>query len=291
MIQISEVTKRFYAFTAVDRVSLTIPAGEVVGVLGPNGAGKSTLFKMIAGLLRPDGGSILPKNGRSWPRIGYKPDRLLFPNHLPISHYLKLIAGLSNVPPEQIQKAVFDSLVQVDLLTAANRKIRDCSKGMRQRLGLAQALIGNPPLLLLDEPSNGLDPAGQQEMNQRIQELHARGKTILISSHQLHDITETCTQLVILKNGRIHYQNSLADALAARSHTIIQVDKELTAFEPTLLLMHSEIEVMGTQVILRGEAMALRRHIITSLLTANYDVTHVEENKRTLADIYAEVVT
>lgn len=294
MIEIQNVTKRFYHVTAVDNISLTIPQGEVIGVLGPNGAGKTTLFKLIAGLLKPDNGRIIPRNQRlnqqPWPAIGYKSDRLLFPNHLRVSQYLEMVAGLSNIPNHLREKAVFDSLVQVDLVDIADRRLRDCSKGMRQRVGLAQVLIGNPQLLLLDEPSNGLDPAGQTEINQRIQELHIAGKTILISSHQLPDITQVCTQLIILNQGRVHYQNSMADALAMRSHIIIHTDRPLLSMQETLIALHEEILVEDSSVLLRGEAMALRRQVLTMLLTADYDIVHVEEKRVTLAEIYAEAV-
>lgn len=291
MIEIINVSKSFYSFQALDDVSIRIPMGEVVGILGPNGAGKSTLFKLVSGLLKPDKGRIQSGNGRIFPKIGYKPDRLLLPNHLRISQYLKTIALLSNIPDDHVQQTVFDSLVRVDLVSSANKKIRDCSKGMRQRVGLAQALIGNPPLLLLDEPSNGLDPTGQAEMNQRIQELHMEGRTILISSHQLSEITKTCTQLIILKNGRVHYQKSMAEALSTNSHTIIETDKNLEGPTKTeIQLLHEDIKIDAYKVILRNEAMGLRRQIITLLLMNNYDVLHVNENKLSLEEIYAEVV-
>ena len=188
MIEIRNVSKYFFSFKALDNVSLDLGKGEVVGLLGPNGAGKTTLFKLIAGLLHPDSGQIQPANGR-WPAIGYKPDQLLFPDQLRVSDYLTMMAGLCNLPPDAQEKAVFDALVQVDLVSQANKRIGDCSKGMRQRLGFAQAMLGNPPLLLLDEPSNGLDPNGQAELQALIKKLHAAGKTILLSSHQLEEVT------------------------------------------------------------------------------------------------------
>ena len=101
-------------------------------------------------------------------------------------------------------------------MDAVNKRIGHISKGMRQRLGLAQAIIGDPPLLLLDEPSNGLDPEGQVEIGRYIRELHATGKSIVLSSHHLHEVTQICTHLVILNKGQIHYQNSMAEALALR---------------------------------------------------------------------------
>ena len=289
MIELQNVSKYYFSLRALHNVSLAVKRGEVVGLLGPNGAGKTTLFKLIAGLLHPDSGNIRPTNGR-WPTIGYKPDRLLFPNHLRITEYLTMIAGLANLPAEAQEKAVFDALVQVDLVSHANKRIGDCSKGMRQRLGLAQAMLGNPALLLLDEPSNGLDPNGQAEMQALIKKLHAAGKTILLSSHQLEEVTAVCTQLIILNNGQVHYQNSMVDALTISPHTLIQADRDLADIAHIIQAQHPEIQVQGNQIQLRGQAMPLRREILAILLQSQYDVLHVEQKHVTLAEIYARAV-
>ena len=289
MIEIQNVSKQFYSLKALDGVSLRIGRGEVVGLLGPNGAGKTTLFKLVAGLLHPELGKIRPTNGR-WPTIGYKPDRLLFPDRLRVSEYLKMVANLCGIRPEAQEKAVFDVLVQVDLISQADKRIRDCSKGMRQRLGFAQAMLGDPPLLLLDEPSNGLDPNGQASMQELIRKLHAAGKTILMSSHQLEEVTAVCTQLVILNNGQVHYQNSMVEALTISPHTLIQADRDLAGIADMIRAQHPEIQVQDNKILLRGEAMALRREILALLLQAQYDVLHVEQKHVTLAEIYARAV-
>lgn len=291
MIEIKGVTKQYYNFKAIDNVSFTIPRGEVVGLLGPNGAGKTTLFKLIAGILKPDKGKIYPIAG-AWPALGFKTDRLLFPNQLRIRQYLEVVAQLSEVPRHQVKQTVIEALAQVDLLDAAHKKIGACSKGMRQRIGLAQILIGDPSLLLIDEPSNGLDPTGQVEMHQRIQKLHAAGKTIVMSSHQLHEVTQVCTQLIILNRGQIHYQNSMVNALTMSPHSLIQTDRPL--MNPILLAelhaFHPDIQVEGTKIFLHAEAMRLRRDVLAMVLRAGYDVLHVEQKHTTLAEIYAEAV-
>jgi ABC-2 type transport system ATP-binding protein len=289
VIEIRNITKRFYSLTALDNVSLTISRGEVLGLLGPNGAGKTTLMKIVAGMLQPDIGQLLP-NGQGWPLIGFKPERLLFPNQMRVHQYLEMVAGLSNTPRAKIPQVVRDSLEKVGLLYASNKRIADCSKGMRQRLGLAQVLIGDPPLLLLDEPSNGLDPEGQADILQVIQSLHAAGKTIVISSHHLHEITQVCTQLVILNHGQIHYQNSMAEALAVRPHVLLRTDKDLTPVRDMFLALHPEISVEGSKLVLKNEAMALRRPVLALLLNAGYDILHVEQKRITLAEIYAKAV-
>jgi ABC-2 type transport system ATP-binding protein len=289
VIEIRNVSKQFFNVRALDNVTIQIGRGEVVGLLGPNGAGKTTLFQLVAGLRHPDSGQIRPSNGR-WPAIGYKPDRLLFPNRLRVSNYLAIMASLCGVRPEDQERAVFDALVQVDLVSQANKRIGDCSRGMRQRLGLAQAIIGNAPLLLLDEPSNGLDPNGQAEMQALIKKLNTAGKTIVISSHQLEEITAVCTQLVILNNGQVHYQNSIVEALTISPHTLIQADRDLAEFADVVRAQHPEIQVEGNKIQLLGEAMKLRREILALLLQAQYDVLHVEQKHVTLAEIYARAV-
>ena len=289
MIELTNVTKKFDSLTAVNNISLSIPQGEVVGVLGPNGAGKTTLFKLIAGFLTPDSGRIRPSTPE-WPAIGYKPERLLYPNHLRVREYLNLVASLSNFSGPQAKNIVDDSLERVNLGEAAEKKINDCSKGMRQRLGLAQTLIGSPSLLLLDEPSNGLDPQGQAEICRQIQNLHTQGKTILLASHQLPEVTQVCTSVIILNEGKIHYQNQMQGVLAERPYATIRVDKEIIDLAPILLGLHSDIEINGTEIILNKEAMTFRRQILSILISAGYDITKVEQNRVTLAEIYAEAI-
>lgn len=289
MIEIVNVTKLYYELAALDNISLTIPRGEVVGLLGPNGAGKTTLMKVIAGLLKPNQGQIRPLQQR-WPSIGYKPERLLYPNHLRVRDYLRLIAGLSNLTGSQAETAVVHSLQQVQLTPHAHKKIRHCSKGMRQRIGLAQVLIGNPSLLLLDEPSNGLDPDGQQEILETIRTIQASGRTIIISSHQLEEVTNICTYLIILNEGRVLYQSHMADALAIRPHTVIHTDKDLAPMRDLLLRVTPHLTIEGHKLILEEGAMSLRRQLMVILLNSNYDIVRVDQKRTTLAELYKKVV-
>ncbi len=287
LLQISQLTKKYHTLTALDNISLNVERGEVLGLLGPNGAGKTTLLKIIAGILFPTSGRVEPET-TLWPAIGYKPERLVFPNHLRVSQYLEMVAGVCNIPKQDIENAVLESLARVDLLAAANKPIRTLSKGMRQRLGLAQALIGNPPLLLLDEPSNGLDPAGQVEITRFIDELHQGGKTIILCSHQLGEVTQVCTRLVILHSGRIHYQNKVEVALAMQPQVLIHINNPLDGRSQILNALHTDVVVDGDLIVLRNEAMYLRRQVLALLLEWNYDILRVEQKRTTLAEIYAE---
>lgn len=291
VIEFKQVTKNYYALTALRNVSLAIPAGEVLGLLGPNGAGKTTLIKLIAGIILPSRGEVVVTDGRpGWPSIGYKPERLVFPGNLMVSQYLEMIAGLCNIDRPQTDNVVLESLARVNLLAAANKQIKTLSKGMRQRLGLAQALIGDPDLLLLDEPSSGLDPAGQEEMQTYIEELRATGKTILMSTHQLHEVTRVCTYLVILKDGQVLYQNPMADALTLQPHVAIQVDRPLDSARPLLTMVHPDISIDGDEVVLRNESIPMRRQILSILINQGFDIVKVEQRRITLAEIYAEAV-
>jgi ABC-2 type transport system ATP-binding protein len=178
----------------------------------------------------------------------------------------------------------------VNLLPAANKQIKTLSKGMRQRLGLAQALIGDPELLLLDEPSSGLDPEGQEEIESYIEELRGAGKTILMSTHQLPEVTRVCTYLVILKDGEVLYRNPMAEALTLQPHVAIQVDRPLDAARPLLAQVHPDIAVEGNEVVLRHESIAMRRQILSVLINQGYDIVRVEQRRMTLAELYAEAV-
>lgn len=290
MIEIQNLTKSYQSLVALDNISLTIPRGEVVGLLGPNGAGKTTLFKLIAGILHPDAGEIRPSSPQ-WPAIAYKQERLLFPNRMRISEYLTMAAHIANVPPAQIPSTVTASLTQVGLRDTANKRISTCSKGMRQRLALAQTLLGNADLLLLDEPSNGLDPNGQGEIHQLIQQLQALGKTIIISSHQLPEVMKVCSMLVILNNGRIHYQKRMTEAFDTPRTVTIRTDRDATPLAADLLAIHSQINIQGDSIVLPPQAIASRRDVISLLLSHNYDILQVAQQSLSLSEIYAEVVS
>lgn len=289
MLEVSNVSKRFFNVVALDDVSLRIPQGEVVGVLGPNGAGKSTLFKIACGLLNPDGGRVRPLK-EAWPSVAYKPDQLHFPSNLRVRDYLRLTGRLSDVPSAELEQNIDTALATVNLAYAAGKRVRHLSKGMRQRLGVAQTLLGNAPLLLLDEPSNGLDPEGQTEIQRVIQRLHASGKTILLSSHQLNEVTTVCTQLIILNRGKIRYRSSMSAALAERPHVTIDVDRPLAGLVPALRQLHPDIEIGEKSLTLNEEAIAVRRHALTMLLGAGYEIVRVEQQRVTLSEIYSRAI-
>lgn len=289
MIKIDNVTKRYYSLVAIDRLTFTIPRGAVLGVLGPNGAGKTTLFKLIAGFMKPDSGEIRPHQD-VWPVMGYKPERLLFPNQMIVADYLAMVARLSNIRGAAVNTTVREALETVRLSESDSKRIGQCSKGMRQRLAVAQSLIGSPSLLLFDEPTNGLDPEGQADVQRLIRRIGARGQTVILSSHQLGEVTHTCDYLIILKQGRLHYKGAMKDALALRPHVTIRVDKDLREASAMLASMHAGIEINGQEIVLNNEAIRLRRHVLSLLVGMGFDIVTVAQKRATLEEIYAEAV-
>jgi ABC-2 type transport system ATP-binding protein len=155
---------------------------------------------------------------------------------------------------------------------------------------LAQALIGDPNLLLLDEPSSGLDPEGQEEILSYIEELRLSGKTILMSSHLLPEVTRACTNLVILKEGQILYQNQVSQALSLQPHVVISVDRSLETARALLVRVHPDVSIEGNELILRNEAIQMRRQILAVLINLGFDIMRVDQRRMTLAEIYAEAV-
>lgn len=199
---------------ALAGVSLRVPSGTICGLIGANGSGKSTTLKILAGLLRPDGGSC-EIDGRPVAmatvegRIGYLPEALELPGEMRGGEFLRELAELSRLPaPEAV---VTEALAMVGLASEANRRIREYSKGMRQRIGLAQAILGGPAVVLLDEPASGLDPRALAQLRDLLRELRRRGRTVLLSAHELPQAEAWCDQVVLLERGHVAFAGGMAD--------------------------------------------------------------------------------
>lgn len=207
LIQIDSVSKQFGELTAVDRVSLDIPRGVLFGLIGHNGAGKSTLFKMMLGLIplssgeiRIDGQAISGNGFREVRRkVGYLPENVVLYDNLSGLETLQFFAKLKGADTSHCAAV----LQQVGLGFAADRRVKGYSKGMRQRLGFAQALLGKPQLLFLDEPTNGLDPEAIREFYRVLHDLRQQGVTVVLTSHILSEIQTRVDELAILQNGKL----------------------------------------------------------------------------------------
>ena len=201
-------------FTAVDQVSLSLRSGEIFGLLGPNGAGKTTTIKMILGLTRPTRGTIRlwgrePHDRLARVRLGYLPENPCFYDHLTAREYLALAGALFDLPSRTARLRADELLTRLGLERDATKPLRKYSKGMTQRLGIAQALLNQPDLMILDEPMSGLDPIGRTDLKQILREERARGATILMSSHVLAETETLCDRVAILHRGHVIEQGEV----------------------------------------------------------------------------------
>lgn len=204
---------------AIEDLSLEVESGKVTGFLGANGAGKSTTIKCLLGLLLPDSGDIrffgdqkLSPEVKS--KIGFLPERPFFYEYLQGDEFLSFYANLSGMKSgKSLNKKIEELLELVGLSHAGDKKLREYSKGMLQRIGIAQAIIHDPDLIIFDEPMSGLDPDGRFEVNQIIQRIAEQGKTVFFSSHLLHDVEKISENIIILKKGVLKYQGALGPLL------------------------------------------------------------------------------
>jgi ABC-2 type transport system ATP-binding protein len=209
-IETTGLTRRFGKITAVEELNLKVHSGSLFGLIGPNGAGKTTTLRMLAGLLEPSSGEITlhgqPVNG-NWRemqrQIGYMPDFFGVYEDLLVWEYLDFFARCYDLPADRRQRVTNDLLELVDLYDKREAYVQTLSRGMRQRLCLAHALVHDPQVLLLDEPASGLDPRARVEMRELLRELGSMGKTIVLSSHILTELAELCDSVGIIEKGRL----------------------------------------------------------------------------------------
>jgi ABC-2 type transport system ATP-binding protein len=227
------LAKRYGAVEALAGVDLDVGDGELVGLLGPNGAGKSTLVKIACGLVRPSRGTAEIHGARAGSlearrRLGYLAEFFRFPGWYSADELLALHQRLSGSSGGETERT--DLLELVGLAEARNRRVEEMSKGMQQRLGIAQALVGAPPLLLLDEPTSALDPVGRRTVRLLLEELRRRGTSVLLNSHLLSEIELVCDRVVILLRGAVVAEGSPA-ALGRARGVEIETDERTRLYE------------------------------------------------------------
>ncbi|MEJ1156728.1 ABC transporter ATP-binding protein [Prosthecomicrobium sp. N25] len=252
VLEVSGLAKRFAGVEALAAVSLALRPGERVALLGHNGAGKSTLFKCVLGFLRPDGGTIrvagaAPGSVAARRAVSYLPENVVFQKALTGREVLRLFATLKGEP----RAAAEPLLERVGILHAADRAVGTYSKGMRQRLGLAQALIGRPKILLLDEPTSGLDPVSRREFYELIEAVAEAGTAVLLSSHSLSEVEARTDRVAILSRGRLVADDTLANLRRAAGLPIrIRIEAQAgTADEVALRLEGRRVNGRGVELV------------------------------------------
>ncbi len=263
MIETINLTKRYGDLVALDSLNLTIEEGDCFGFIGPNGAGKTTTIKILATLLKPssgqaqiDGLTVGYQNRQIRPIIGYVPDFMGAYEDMVVVEYLEFFAAAYGIHGEQRKRVVGDVLELTDLTYKATADVNSLSRGMQQRLSIARVLLHDPKVLLMDEPASGLDPRARIEIRELLKELKRMGKTILISSHILHELAELCNVVGIIEKGKLLYSGSVREILhkARVGHVLHVVVAEGTERAAELLSKTDGVRRVG---VVDGETVPL----------------------------------
>ena len=299
LIQTQGLTKRYGGFTAVDQLDLELTEGEVYGFLGPNGSGKSTTILMLLGLTEPTEGTVrvLGRNPTRDPlgvkrEVGYLPEAVGFYSDLTGRENLLYTAALNNISRSAAHQRVEELLEMVELSDAANQVVGQYSRGMRQRLGLADVLLKDPRIVILDDPTLGLDPTGIRWLLGLIEEMSAsRNITILLASHQLHEVQRVCHRVGIMSHGQMVMQGSMDELTARQEGGGYQLTLELRGLaEPLAGTLRSlpgvtRCDVSGNEVVMES-TQDIRGRVATAIVEHGAELLELSARNRSLEDIY-----
>ncbi len=299
-IEFKEVTKVYrrrlagQEVPALTHVSFEVGAGEVCAFLGPNGAGKTTSINILMGFLYADWGEIRvlgyePGDVRAKQKIGFVPENFAFYKHLNAEKLLRFHLALAGGDMSKSNGLIRDLLFKVQLTGYEKLKVGKYSRGMVQRLGIAQALLSDPQLLVLDEPTSGLDPAGRKEVKDLIHTMKNEGKTIFLSSHILSEVEQICDRAIIINKGRLVRMGSLNELLGTGDLVEIVADQLPVEMEPTLGEWGATIERGGHGVRITVAA-ARKRELAERLWAAGCDVVSMVPVRSSLEDLYMKLV-
>ena len=274
---------------AVDHLDLTVRRGEVYGFLGPNGAGKTTTMRMLLGLIRPTSGtaSVLgraPGTPEGLARVGAFVESPAFYPYLSGRDNLRVVAGYAGVPKERIGAA----LEEVDLTVRARDRFATYSLGMKQRLGVAAALLKDPQLLILDEPTNGLDPAGMADMRDLIRRLGSGGRTVLLSSHLLGEVEQVCDRVGVISRGQLIAESTVEELRGKGALLVGARPLDRARVHAELLLGAERVEVSDVTLRLDADRTAAGR-INRELVDAGVEVIELRPIERTLEEVFLQM--
>ena len=231
MIEIEALSKQYGSVLALDRLSISVGKGEILGLLGPNGAGKSTALKILSGYLpqssgeaRVNGLSLREKSLQARALVGYLPENFVAPNELYVAEYLRYRAGLKRITRKQRAAEVLRVMKLVGIEQRAKQRFDALSKGFKQRLGVADCLLGNPPVLILDEPFSGLDPLQRQDFRNILSGLKEEGKAIIFSSHVLPEVEDIADRVLIIHHGKTRVAADIEQLLSINQQVVISTD-------------------------------------------------------------------
>ena len=293
-VAVSQLTKAYGAVVAVDGIDLEVGAGEVFGLLGPNGAGKTTLVKALVGLARADSGFATvfghPAGSLEAKAVtGYLPELFRFHEWMTATEFLGFHGKLARIDQASANKTASTLLERVGLSSRADSRLSTFSKGMLQRIGIAQALVGNPRIAFLDEPTSALDPIGRREVRDLIRALRNEGSTVFLNSHLLSEVELVCDRVAILSAGRLVAQGNLEQLLGNRVLTVRVGD-----FEPGIVraaLEGVEFDVReGRQLVFDIDDEKVVPSIVRAIVETGVDVYHVSIESNSLEDLFVDMV-
>lgn len=300
MIKLKNITRKFDEFVAVNDISFEIQQGEIVGLLGHNGAGKTTVMKMLTGFLEPTDGSIFvdglqigadTKNIQT--RLGYLPENCPLWSDMTIIDYLSYQASLHDLPKKNFWKNISYALEKTKLTDRTTQLIRTLSKGYKQRVGVAQAILHKPSIIILDEPTNGLDPTQTMHMRELILEL-AKNSTIILSTHIMQEVQAICERVIIMRNGMVAKDIELGE-LNINARTIITIDKDESTAN-SLFLSLPEVHAFQIRSQQAGryqyilDADANTSNIISEAVhQAGYKLYEIKNETQTMESVFSEV--
>jgi ABC-type multidrug transport system ATPase subunit len=289
VVQTQDLTKRYGDRLAVDRVSMTVRRGEVYGFLGPNGAGKTTTLRMMLGLIRPASGTAtvlgLPAGSpEATAHIGALIEGPGFYPYLTGRDNLRVMARFRELPDRMVEEA----LARVDLADRGDDKFKTYSLGMKQRLGVASALMGDPELIVLDEPTNGLDPAGMADMRRLLVDLARGGQTVLLSSHLLDEVQEICDRVGVISHGVLLRESTVSELRGGTSLAVrgLPVDRALAV--AMRVAGDDAVRVDGDRVLLDLDPEQAPR-LVRALVEDGVEVHEVRGVERTLEEVFFEM--
>ncbi len=289
-LKVQGLTKQFGAQTVVDAVSFELQTNSSTALIGPNGAGKTTTLSMLTGLLTPTKGSIVMPNVKDLrEEIGFLPQYPQFFPWMTALEFVEMSAKLSGVPAKEAKVKAKKMLEFVGLGDVLNKKTVTFSGGMKQRLGIAQAIVHSPKLLLLDEPVSALDPVGRRDMMNLLKQLQET-TTILYSTHILNDAEQMTDQVLFLREGKLVEQGSLAEVRARHDEPKIQIDFTTATDAASFANSAHNASVKGHTVFLTvADNAPTMQHVIEQLSTQQYDVLKVERVTTSLEEIFMKV--
>ncbi len=290
VIEIEELHKAYGSLPVLQALSLHVAAGEVYGLLGPNGAGKTTLIHLMMGFLRPNQGRLRLLGStnleRVRPRIGYIPERQRYHTRYTAREYLRFLGQFSGLTGAILHERVERELATVGLLAAADRSLGTYSKGMLQRLGVAQALLSDPDLLLIDEPTSGLDLAGQREVIELLASVRARGHTIFLCTHYLQEVELLCDRVGVLAGGRIAAEARMRDLRDVANSVRIRVGALDTRLRAQLESLGGSVHCDAQSVRLSPNTPELQATVLRMLLDAEVAIMALEPLESPLERLY-----